>query len=519
MRADDRTTSSVRNSFVGVAAKILAIVAGYITRVILVRVLSTELVGVNGLLTNIMGSFALTTLGVDTALVYSMYTPVAQQDLAKQRALMRLYNHIYHIFAAVVLVFCLLIYPFLPVLIRERAEISGLYLICALYILNTVLSYFWSYKRMMFLVTQNNYINELFDAGFWLLQYLLQCILLLTTGSYILFLLSSIVCTLVRNILLTHYADRCFPFLNEPATTEVEPAERKSIMRNIRAMLFHKIGTVVINNTDNMLLTSMFGLGAVGSYSNYYLITGSVQQVLDRMINGITASVGNLGATEDRDHVAKVFRLSFFITAWVYGFASIALYCVLSSFIELSFGTTYLLPDALTAVICLNLYLNGIRRATLVFRDSLGLFWHDRYKTLIEATVNLLSSILLAWWLGPTGVFVGTTVSIVLISLWVEPLVLYKEYLKQPLAPYFQRFLLYLGGILAAAFVTRFACLAVSGGPLLRFLIRGVISVIVPNAVILLLSQFLWEYAAVKEAILLPLDRKLKDMLFKKHTH
>ena len=512
MEKNSRTEYSLRNSAVGMLAKILAILAGYVTRMVLVRVLSSDYVGVNGLLTNIMGAFALSALGVDTALVYAMYAPAAEGDLRRQRALMQLYSRIYRIFALVVLGFGLLIYPLLPLLVRERAQIASLELICALYILNTVLSYLWAYKRMMFLVHQRNYINELFDAGFLILQNVLQCLLLLRTGSYLLFLLTGIACTLVRNLLLTSYADRVYPFLREGEAAPVEEGERRSILRNIRAMLIHKTGMVVINNTDNLLLTAMFGLLAVGSYSNYYLIIGSVAQVLDRIIYGITASVGNLGATEDRSRVGRIFRVSFFATAWIYGFAAISLFVLLNPFVELSFGSRYLLPQVLTAVLSINLYLNGVRRATLVFRDSLGLFWYDRYKTPVEALVNLTASIVLARRMGMTGVFVGTTVSILLISFWVEPFVLYREYLKEPLAPYFGRFFLYLAAVALGCGATWWLCALVGGSLLRRFVLRLLLCLTVPNLLFYTLSRHFWEMGVLKDRFVPAVRRRLRRL-------
>ena len=64
-----------------------------------------------------------------------------------------------------------------------------------------------------------------------------------------------------------------------------------------------QIGDVIVNNTDNLLISSFVGIASVGCYSNYYLLIGSVQQVLNETFQGITASVGNLGATASKERV------------------------------------------------------------------------------------------------------------------------------------------------------------------------------------------------------------------------
>ena len=109
--------------------------------------------------------------------------------------------------------------------------------------------------------------------------------------------------------------------------------KEKDIFRNIKAMLMHKLGNVVVNNTDNLLISSFVGVISVGIYSNYFLLIGSVRQVLDQIFQGITASVGNAGSlTEDVGQGKKlVFETAFFIGNWLYGAAAICLYELLKS--------------------------------------------------------------------------------------------------------------------------------------------------------------------------------------------
>ena len=234
-----------------------------------------------------------------------------------------------------------------------------------------------------------------------------------------------------------------YPFLKEKSPASLPEKEKKEIFANIRAMLMHKVGTVIVNNTDNLLLSAFVGLASVGSYSNYYLVIGSVRQMLNQVYQGITASVGNLGATEGEGHVREVFEAVFFIGQWMYGFAAICLYEILNPFIAISFGKQYVFPKTVVFVLCLNFFLNGMRNAALTFRDSMGLFWYDRHKAIAEALANLGISLLLAHWMGTLGVFLGTLLSMALTSLWVEPYVLYKYGFHKPCASYFLRYLAY----------------------------------------------------------------------------
>ena len=118
--------------------------------------------------------------------------------------------------------------------------------------------------------------------------------------------------------------------------------------------MMHKLGTVVVNNTDNLLISAFVDVVSVGIYSNYYLLIGSVRQVLDQVFAGITASVGNLGATEDQGKIREIFETAFFIGQWLYGFAAICLYELLNPFVELAFGSQYLFERSVVMILCLN---------------------------------------------------------------------------------------------------------------------------------------------------------------------
>lgn len=193
-------------------------------------------------------------------------------------------------------------------------------------------------------------------------------------------------------------------------------------MRNVRAMLMHKIGNVVVNNTDNLLISSFVGVVTAGIYSNYFLIIGSVRQVLDQAMLGVTASVGNLGVTEGKEKFSQIFDRLFFIGYWLFGFAGICLLELLNPFVELAFGKKYLFQKEIVLILCINFFIKGMRRAVLIFKESMGLFWYDRYKALAEAILNLVISIALVTHFGVVGVFAGTSAAQFLLLCGWNPM-------------------------------------------------------------------------------------------------
>lgn len=462
---------------------------GFFTRVVFTRMLSEGYVGINGLFTDILNILSLSELGVGTAITYALYGPIARNDIKKQQILMRMFRTFYRITAGVVLIAGLCLIPFLDILMKDRPDVDHLIIIYLLYLLNSFVSYLLIYKKILVDAHQMNYITVMYHNGFLVLQDICQIIVLLLTRNFILFLIVAVVCTMSGNICMSRKADRLFPYLKEPCEERLLQEERRDIFKNVKAMLMHKIGNVVVNNTDNLLISSFVGVVTAGIYSNYYLIIGSVRQVLDQAMLGVAASVGNLGVTEEKEKVGQIFDRLFFIGYWLFGFAGICLLELLNPFVELAFGERYLFRKEIVLILCINFCINGMRRAVLIFKESMGLFWYDRYKAVAEAVLNLVISVLLVTKFGVAGIFAGTFCSTVLTSVWVEPYVIYKYRLEKPVTEFFTKYVGYLGVMAVVWGITEYFCRFISGQVFLVLICRLGICLIVPNILLWLIYR------------------------------
>ncbi|MEE8716203.1 MAG: lipopolysaccharide biosynthesis protein [Coriobacteriales bacterium] len=501
-----RTEYSARNTTVSMVCSAVTIVAGYFVRVVFTHELSAAYVGVNGLFTDIISILSLSELGIETAVTYALYRPIADGDEDAQRAIMGLYAKAYRVVAAVVLALGLALMPFLPALIPDYGQIPDLNVIYLMYVANSALSYLFVYRRTIIDAHQLRYVTVLYVDGFLLLQYALQALVLVKTRQFVPYLAVAIACTVAGNVAVSRRALRTFPFLAaRTPVPRIARSTRDAIVRDIKALFLHRGGKVLINNTDNLVITYFCGIVATGVYSNYYLIIGSIRQVCEAAFRGVAASVGNLGATTEADRVQRVLEASLLVTAWGFGLATICLYELLNPFIDLSFGRQFLYGGDVLALLCVNFYVMGLRNPSSVFHDSLGLFWHDRYRELAEAAVNLAVSIALCARMGVIGVFVGTLVASLVTSSWLEPWVIYRHWLRRSSMGYFARMAGYTGVVCVAWVVTDLVCrLACSGlgaadvatgdvfgiagsaglaGDLLLMVVRLAICLVVTNAV------------------------------------
>lgn len=510
MKQKSRTEYSMVNTSVALFAQVSAILMGFFTRVVFTRTLSEGYVGINGLFTDILNILSLSELGVGTAITYALYGPIARKDYEKQKILMRLFRLFYRVTAAIVLIAGLLLIPFLDILMKDRPDVDHLVLIYLLYLLNSVISYLLIYKKTLVDAHQMSYITVLYHNGFLVLQDICQIVILLCTKNFILFLMIAVFCTFLGNVCMSRKADKMFPYLKESCDGHLPKEEKQQIVRNVKAMMMHKIGTVVVSNTDNLLISSFVGVISAGIYSNYYLLIGSIRQILDQVLQGVAASVGNLGETEEKQKVERIFQEIFFGGYWLYGLAGICLLELLNPFVELAFGRKYLFDFPVVLILCINFFLNGTRKATLIFKESMGLFWYDRYKSIIEAFLNLITSILFVLHFGITGVFMGTITSTVLTSLWVEPYVLYKYRFQKSAAPFFLKYALNLIIMGIVWVITDLCCRQIDGMLIFQLIIRLGICAIIPNLLLWLLYKNSEEYKELEKIVKVILE-KLKN--------
>lgn len=504
-----RTQNSIRNTIAGIGGQLFSTVLSFISRTIFIYVLGANYLGVNGLFSNILSMLSLAELGVGSAIIYNMYKPLAEKDEPRLKSLMSLYAKAYRVIGGIVAVIGVSLTPFLNQIIKDQPNIPNLKIIYLLFLTNSVVSYFFIYKSSIIIADQKNYIITVRYQIFNLIQAIIQIIILVLTKNYILYLLVQIVCSFLVNLSISKTADKMYPFLNDKDVEPLDNDSKKTIFKHVTAMMSHKVGGVVVNGTDNILISSFVGVFWVGLYSNYVMIITIINRFMGQIFTAITASIGNLNAKEDIDKSYDVYNKVFFAGYWLYSFCAICLGVLLNPFIKIWLGEKYILAGYIVLVIVINFYISGMRQATITYNTTLGLFWNDRYKPWFEAVINIAASIILLKRFGILGVFLGTFTSTVCTSLWVDPYILFKYGFKRDLVIYFKKYIKYTCITIIAAIITSFIAAQVIGDSILSFVIKCLICVIIPNVVIWLFTYKMEEYKYFKNLV----DSLLKKIL------
>ena len=481
----DRLGCAAKNLKLTAAGEMALALLKFLSRRLFVVFLGKEYLGISGLFTDILSLLSLAELGFGVSITYSLYAPVACGDTEGVKSLMELYRRVYRMTGIAVLAAGLALTPFLDFFVKEMPEnIPNIPLIYMLTVLNTGVSYFFSYKATLLFVQQRKYIDTAIRAAVMLLATAAQAAALWLTRNYLWYLGIAIVASLAQNFLISLKTDRLNPYLRERDARTLPQETAEEIRRNVKAMLFHRIGSAAVFGTDNILISKFVGVAATGVYSNYIMIRGFLNAVINSLFQAVTPAMGNLNATETDGEKQLAFRRLDFFSAWLFGWMSICLFWLYDPFIDLWLGEGYLLPRPVVFLITANFYVSSMRMPVSNMKGVMGLFWDDRYRSIAEAAVNLAVSVLLAERWGIAGILAGTLVSALALPVWIEPLVVYRKGLHLPVREYFMGYLLRSAVTAAAGTATGILCGEVGGG-VGGFVLKAALCAVVPNVIYL----------------------------------
>lgn len=452
---DSRTKNVVRNISWAVPLQVILMLLQFLTRTLFVRYLGKEYLGINGLFADIICILDLANLRIPDAMILSMYKPLAEKNHEKVRALLQLIGKAYSIIGIIVMGLGLLMIPLLPFFIKNPPVIPENFTIIYLFfLLQAVVAYYVSYKRSIIFADQKEYVVTIYQKIFHFLQIILQIVVLIFIRKFYFFIAVQAICLIANNIMISRKAEKMYPFIKEKSTYKLNKDEIGEIISNVKSMFIYGLGMQTILGMDSILVSSIVGIGVLGLCSNYMLIVFSVQMLIDQIMKGFTASIGNLNVTEDKEASRTTFNEVFFIVFLINAFFAINLAVSLNPLISVWFGGNFLLAQTVVLTLVLRLYVQGTQYVTFTFRSTLGLLKQRRLIPLATAGVNLSLSIIMGLKFGVEGIFLASSIAVFFFTIIPEAQLLYKLKFEKNLIIFIFHYLKYLVFIAGDYYIT-----------------------------------------------------------------
>lgn len=446
MNKESRTAKSIKNSSVALAMYFVNFILQFFSRKIFLDYLGTEVLGLNTTATNLLQFLNLAELGIGVAVGFSLYKPFYNHDTQAINEIVALQRLLYRRIAYIVIVGAAVLMSFFPwIFVKMSLPLWYAYASFGVLLFSALLSYFVNYKQILLSADQKEYKIRYSYGMAMLVKVLVQIFAIrYLEDKYVWWLILEIVFAVVASYVLNYTVNRTFPFISSSKLSLKELNEKyPTIQTKIKQVFVHKISSFVLTQTSPLIIYAFLSLTVVTLYGNYMLITLGLTSLIGALMDGQTASVGNLIAEGNDEKIMSVFDELFSIRFFVavvmcYGIVTFA-----QPFITLWIGEDYLLPTSTVIIITSILYINLSRKAVETYINAYG-FYSDIYAPVIEATLNISLSILLGYFFGLNGILLGVLISLVIVILGWKPIFLFCVNLKYGYARYVRNYLKHL---------------------------------------------------------------------------
>ena len=411
-----------RNMVANAVSSGIRLLFPFLNRTLFLWLLGPAYLGLNGLFSSILGVLILAELGFGTAVVCSMYKPVADDDRELLCAYLGFYRTVYRCVGAAIFAIGLALLPFLDSLVHGTVPPDiDLHILYLIHLVNTSASYFlFAYRGVVLGAHHRNDVITNIRTGVSVAQYVAVFLVLLVTRSYYLYVLATVVFTVLQNVLLVKASRHYFPDV-EPRG-KLPPELRRRVVSDVKSIFMHKVGGMVTHSTDNLVISAFLGLVAVAAYGNYYYVVTTVAGLVAVVYSSMTGGFGNKIYTESKEDNFRLFmkmnRLSMSVVL-VCAALMIALY---QPFIRVwTKNDPELVRHALTPVLMvLYFYVMQSRQVLITFKSAASLWRQDRWKPIVAGAVNLTTNILFVVFLPDAYKLDGVVLSTIIAFAFIQ---------------------------------------------------------------------------------------------------
>lgn len=198
--------------------------------------------------------------------------------------------------------------PFLPYLIKSDLPSDvNLYV---LYFMNLAVSvsgyWLFGYRNSLFSAFQRVDIASIISTCISVATTILQVMILIFAPNYYLYMVIVIGMQIISNFIYAGVSIKTFPKYKPYGILPME--EVKAINRRVMDLFTSKVGAVVVNSADSVVISAFLGLYVLAQYQNYYYIFSSIIGIVEIIFTSCMAGIGNSLITESTTKIIWIFK-------------------------------------------------------------------------------------------------------------------------------------------------------------------------------------------------------------------
>lgn len=443
-----RNKISIINISSGILSQLILILSAFIIKNMFISTYGSTINGLVSSLEQIISGLAIVEAGIGTAAMYELYKPIHQKEKSKINDIMYSVKKLYIKSGIIYMIIILLMCIFYPYISNNKVSDYETRLLIIIISSSGVIEFlFFSKYKVLLNADQKLYIINILQTLSNIIISVGSIFLIYNQYNYIIIKAFAAIIIIIRFITTYMYFRKKYPYLSfKNSKNIIKIPQRWSV-------LIHQISGFAFFNTDLFIIASLSGGNSyiyVSIYSIYNQISTSVANLINSFSYGMVASLGNIKASDNESHIKKTYEQFEFIVFYIISIIYISFASLLYPFIKIyskNFTDANYNNMFLVILFSIITVMQGLRIPSVTIVTAYGHFKQTQYRAALEATINILLSIILVRYINMYGVLIGTISAYLYRNI---DLILYvnKYILKHTIKLTIKRLLIYTMSIL-----------------------------------------------------------------------
>lgn len=448
-----RSKKAMKNIVTSMIQQIVTIVCGLITPRLILANFGSTYNGVVNSATQFLSMITILNIGIAGATRVALYPVLAENDILGVSRIMKATKRYMRKVGICVLLYALVLCIFYPLIAHNDLTHMQNAALIAIVSIGTFAQYFFGISNQTLLsADQSIYVNTLINIAKSILNTILVAVLIYFGASIYVVKLGSSIVFFIAPFVLEIYVQKKYKLLRN-----CDPDD--SAIKGRGAVAFHSVANIIHNKSDLIILTLFADAKVISVYTVYYLAVGEIKSLMNVFINGLEAAFGNMWAKKQYGTLAKNFRLLEFalysFTGVVFSCAGILILPFVSVYTRGVNDINYIIPSfAVLVTIAEGVFC--VRQSYLILVQATGNYESTKKGAMVEAVLNITTSLALVGPFGINGVMFGTLTANV-FRTFQYALFVSKQVLNRPVMVFVRRMLWLVADIAVVVVVSVYA--------------------------------------------------------------
>ena len=434
-----RVHKSILNAEVNLIFYFLSLFLTFFSRKIFLNNLGAEFIGLTGTLNNILGYLNLSELGISACIGYFLFKPIQCNNRQEIQDILSVLGYLYNWIGCIIFTGAFIISLFFPLIFSNAAlELDIIYFAFYSFLGSSLIGYFINYRQILLGADQKNYLVAIYYQSARLVKLILQIYLAYNYKNLYVWVAIEFLFGIIGCIILNWKINKEYPWLKvDKSQGRLLLKQYPEIITKTKQVFIHKIKDFVLVKSDELFIFLFVSLKMVAYYGNYMIIISKLISMFSAVTGSVGASVGNLVAEGNKEHMIKVFWEYTTIQHTIAAILTFSLYAFLEPFVSHWLASEYIMDNRILMLLVAYIYITNSRNSIDSFNYAHGLY-ADVWSAWAELIINVGVTIICGLQWGIIGILIGKLASLIPIVVIWKPYYLFTSGFKISVRHYWQ---------------------------------------------------------------------------------